>query len=712
MSGGADIPPLSDSGAEPFDERGVVAALLSRGILDPPSRPGLAACIDRFEVLRAIGAGGMCIVLEARDPAKGERVAVKLLRQELMGQASAVRHFLREARFMRDLQHPHIADVREVSDRAERPYFVMPFMRRGSLASLLREDETLEPATVVPIVRGIAEALGYAHNCGVIHGDLKPANVLIDDEGEAYLADFGLLRKFQGDSLLDVQNPHVEGTAPYLSPAVAAGKAEDSRRDIYAFGALLYEILTRRPPYDGQSAEEILAKIRAGPPVSIATVNPSAPKGLRLIAKGAMARRLRDRYAEMSDVVRDLERVEQGSLPLGPRGGTPARLAAFLLRHWRAAVATVALLALAGLCIWLALRAGVLRLEQSAERPAPTTVPTAIRTGDGWQITAIAATPADEDHPIWSPDGEYLAFVSAEGGRRCLWFAPREGRAKRIPANDPADIGTPVWTPDSQGILYSQSGARPTNLVLLTFPPSRGWLSYKFKITDEKSPYVAWGADQQVSPQGNRIVSSRARDGWPQVYVVYFDDREPEQIGQPPFSGHCTWNPDGNHVAYKHNERPGSPSDIWVVEPGGQNDREVIGREQIGQHVHALAWSLDGQSLIFSNGFNDPLSGVGMVTLNGNLRWLVEEGGTIAHQAYSWQADVCSPDGQSLVCSIRESNNWDVYVVELSTGSKQLVASTPGDDVLARFSRDGSICFQTDAGGNWDIYTAARTDLP
>src|SRR5262249_30658237 len=114
------------------------------------------------------------------------------------------------------------------------------------------------------------------------------------------------------------------GTAAYMSPALAAGRAEDTRCDVYALGALLYEMLTGRPPYDGRTAEEILLRVRGGPPRPILRLNPGAPRGLVRVAEAAMARELRDRYAEMADVVADLNRVALGREPLGPHGRPPA----------------------------------------------------------------------------------------------------------------------------------------------------------------------------------------------------------------------------------------------------------------------------------------------------------------------------------------------------------------------------------------------------
>lgn len=297
-----------------------VDQLLHSGAMTGASRPGLLGATGRFEILEVIGSGSMGIVVLARDPQRMEKVAIKFLRPEFTSNASLAARFRAEACHMEHLKHPGIVPVLEVFDTANALCFVMPFMERGSVAKLLQAGKPLSPQTVLPIAMSVAEALAHAHAKGVLHRDLKPANLLLNGDGRAALCDFGLARAFVGDPFLDVDVGHCEGTAPYMSPAVANGEAEDTRCDIYAFGAVLYEMLTGEPPYQGATTQEVLARIRGGPPPPIRQVNPKADAHLAIITEGAMARELRQRYAQMRDVLKDLQRVEAGLAPLGPRG--------------------------------------------------------------------------------------------------------------------------------------------------------------------------------------------------------------------------------------------------------------------------------------------------------------------------------------------------------------------------------------------------------
>jgi serine/threonine protein kinase len=309
----ATPPPVSTLG-------GPVAELIAQRMVAPPLRPGLLGTLNQFEIQRVLGSGGMGMVLLARDAYTGKSVAVKLIRPELVSVPQVVHRFVKEAGHLQKLKHPNIVPVLEVSDRPAGPYFVMPYYERGSLAQAIQPGQPLEIETTLDIALDVAAGLQFAHRRGIIHRDLKPANILRPEGQPACLADFGLARTVFNDTIVDVEHQRVEGTAPYMSPGVAAGDAEDTRCDIYAFGALLYEMLTGEPPYAGRSLEDIRRQILAGPPRPIRERNPGADHGLCLVAEGAMARELRDRYADMADVLADLQRIKDGRTPVGPRG--------------------------------------------------------------------------------------------------------------------------------------------------------------------------------------------------------------------------------------------------------------------------------------------------------------------------------------------------------------------------------------------------------
>lgn len=275
--------------------------------------------IGPFRLISRLGRGGMGEVWLAEDSATGRSVALKCLHPELVYDESAVHRFRTEAKHMAGLSHPHIVHVLHVGEHEKRPYYVTPLYQE-SLAGMIARCGVVSGKHTMEIARTLADALVYAHGRGITHRDLKPANVLLDDASRAYLCDFGLVRTVFNDSIINVQKKTQEGTIAYMSPATACGQVEDTRCDIYGWGAILYEMLTGRPPYEGPTPNAILEALKSGPPRPILQVNPKASKYLAYVAEGAMARELRERYAEMKDVLQDLDRIRTGKAPIGPRG--------------------------------------------------------------------------------------------------------------------------------------------------------------------------------------------------------------------------------------------------------------------------------------------------------------------------------------------------------------------------------------------------------
>lgn len=294
-------------------------ALLQHGKVRPPTRLGSQGRIGKFEIIKPIGHGSMGHVFAATEPVTGATVAVKILRSEFVEDSRMAETFLREARHMYQLCHPSILKVLEVSGPDEGPFFVMPLVTTGSLADRIAKGAS-DYDSSLSIATQVAEGLAHAHSKGLIHRDLKPANILIDDTGHALITDFGLVRSYLGDSMVNGSRSAAEGTPAYMSPSVAAGEAEDTRCDIYAFGAVLYEMLSGTPPYVGANANAVMDAVLKGPPTPVSSVNPKAPATLVSIAEWCMARELRDRYASMNDVLADLQRIQAGQKPRGPHG--------------------------------------------------------------------------------------------------------------------------------------------------------------------------------------------------------------------------------------------------------------------------------------------------------------------------------------------------------------------------------------------------------
>jgi len=281
-----------------------------QAMIEAPPYPGLLGIIGRYHLLTYEGEGGAGVVFHAYDTEEERDVCLKLLRpaRDVAHRGSA--RWQIELRRMADLFHPRIVPLWAISETVGRTYLVMPWMAGGNLAARI-DSVRLFPRRLLRVALQVAAGLAFLHSHGIMHRDLKPTNVLLDRRGNAALADFGLARSFMEDATLTDPAWGVEGTVNYLSPALAGGGAEDTRGDIYAFGALLYEMLTGSPPYAGARPAEVLEQIRQGPPPPITSLNPQAPSGLVSIAERALARDLESRYGHMSYVIRDLRGLRQ-----------------------------------------------------------------------------------------------------------------------------------------------------------------------------------------------------------------------------------------------------------------------------------------------------------------------------------------------------------------------------------------------------------------
>jgi serine/threonine protein kinase len=231
------------------------------------------ALADRYAIERGIGSGGAAIVYLARDLKHGRQVALKVLRTDVSASLGADR-FLREIRIAAGLNHPHILAVHDSGEAAGLLYYVMPFVEGESLRDRLKREGALPLDDSLRIAREVADALAYAHSQGVVHRDVKPGNILLVG-GHAVVADFGIAMATGGDtdSLAELGVPI--GTPNYMSPEQGGGRGPvDGRSDLYSLGCVLYEMLTGKPPFDGASPQEVMARHATDPPPAVRATRP------------------------------------------------------------------------------------------------------------------------------------------------------------------------------------------------------------------------------------------------------------------------------------------------------------------------------------------------------------------------------------------------------------------------------------------------------
>jgi beta-lactam-binding protein with PASTA domain/predicted Ser/Thr protein kinase len=265
---------------------------------------------QRYEIQGVLGQGGMAKVFKGRDTVLGREVAVKVLSPQFVTDAQFVTRFRREAQAAAALNHPNIVSVFDTGDQGDIHYIVMEYVEGRTLRDAIRSDGPLMPERAAEIADAVAKALSAAHEKGLVHRDIKPGNIMITSSGEVKVMDFGIARTATGDTL--TQTAAVLGTASYLSPEQAQGEPVDPRSDIYSLGCVLYEMLTGKPPFTGDSPVAIAYKHVRDDPVPPSRLNGDIPRDLESVVMKSMAKNPANRYQTADELRQDLGRVLQG----------------------------------------------------------------------------------------------------------------------------------------------------------------------------------------------------------------------------------------------------------------------------------------------------------------------------------------------------------------------------------------------------------------
>ncbi|HLJ93916.1 MAG TPA: serine/threonine-protein kinase [Gemmataceae bacterium] len=268
-------------------------------------------CIPGYEILGELGRGGMGVVYRARQVSLNRIVALKMILAGGHATAQDLARFRTEAEVVARLQHPHVVHIYEIGEQNGLPFFSLELCAGGSLASSL-EQTPLPPTDAAKLVETLAQAVHVAHQAGIVHRDLKPANVLLASDGMPKITDFGLARKL--NEVGQTASGAVMGTPSYMAPEQAGGRTREigPATDIYALGAILYECLTGRPPFQAATALDTIMQVVAEEPVPPRELNPTSPRELEAICLKCLEKHPQKRYPSAAALAEDLARFREG----------------------------------------------------------------------------------------------------------------------------------------------------------------------------------------------------------------------------------------------------------------------------------------------------------------------------------------------------------------------------------------------------------------
>ena len=296
----------------------IMKLLLAEGPVSALRRLGADTIVDgRYRVVSRLGSGGMADVFLAEDQQLGRKVALKLLHRRFAEDPGFVERFRREAQAAAGLQHPNVVSVYDRGAYDGTYYIAMEYLSGRTLKQLVRDEAPLDPIRAIDITIQILKAARFAHRRGVIHRDLKPHNVIVDDQDHVKVTDFGIARAGASDM---TETGSIMGTAQYLSPEQAQGLAVSESSDLYSIAVVLYELLTGRVPFDAESPVTIALKHVAEAPAPLRSINPNVPPDLDQVVLWALNKETGDRPVDADQFISVLEQAREAAIA----GGGPA----------------------------------------------------------------------------------------------------------------------------------------------------------------------------------------------------------------------------------------------------------------------------------------------------------------------------------------------------------------------------------------------------
>jgi serine/threonine protein kinase/Tol biopolymer transport system component len=678
-----------------------------------------------YEIVAPLGAGGMGEVYQAHDTKLGRNVAIKVLPETFANDPERLARFQREAKMLAALNHPCIATIHGLEQFGDTGYLVMELVPGETLAELVKREGAVPVEEALAIAKQIAEALEAAHGKGIIHRDLKPANVKLTPEGKVKVLDFGLAKAFEGDagtedlgssptlSRAATLQGLILGTAAYMSPEQARGKAVDKRTDIWAFGCVLYELLAGKQTFQGDDVTEILASVVKSEPDWVA-LSPKIPTSIRTLLSRCLRKDRRQRIADASDVRIEIEDAIAAPKDPVPTPAVPAPMSKLLLAL-TAALVIIAVVAVAfGIVAY--------RSKPPADLQKAT-VRFAIPLPPGQEITS---------YPAITRDGRTLAYVAQQGAedsqlylRDLNSFEPRA-----VPGS--AGARQPFFSPDGKWVAFFAQGQLQKAEVAGGAPIRLAEAVYPFGGTWNEDNTIIYAASLgsgllRIPASGGAPEFLTKPDGAAQGYAHVFPQALPggKNVlftiwGQPLGAAVLSldsrrWDlvlPETGFAVPTFEATGGSVGRLLLVDQAAEiraapfdaahpapttADISVLSNVYYEVETESLGW------LAVSN------TGTAVYATGNPARtelvWVDREGKieSLGKDKDPYREASLSPDGVKAVVR----NGVDLWIHDLQRGSRSRV-TTPANTAnnLPIWSADGKqIIFASNRGGDWDIYS-------
>lgn len=675
------------------------------------------AKLGPYEIESPLGAGGMGEVYRARDTRLDRTVAVKILPPHLSSDNEFQQRFEREARTVSSLNHPHICQLFDVGRDGSTDYLVMEFLDGESLAERVRRG-ALALNELLKVGLDVAEALAVAHQAGIVHRDLKPGNIMLTKSG-AKLMDFGLAKPALAGAPGSASAPllsaaqtmsgptpasplttagSIVGTIQYMSPEQIEGREADAASDIFAFGAVLYEMATGRRAFEGKSQITVASAILEKNPEPISTVKPSSPVALDQLVTTCLAKEREERFQSAHDLALQLKAITHA--PQAPAAAT--KEARHTKLSWLLPAVAAVLLIAAALFFYFSQRGNAPALSVRAYIPPP--------PGTTFRPTGFDAGPV-----AVSPDGKMLAFSAIdEKGVTNLWVRPLDAaQATRLQGTEDATF--PFWSPDSKYLGFAS--ADKLRKIAVTGGEAQ-------TLADHAGCRCDWGADSSILfTDEHSSVLRRVSSAGGEITTVMTHGSDEYAVGSAWFM------PDGKHflyVGYRVNAPSrikvgtlGKPDSSVVVTEGGVPRFSsahllfVRGGKILAQPFDPGTFRLSGDPQVLGEASLFSVSPSGVLayhesSANSELKVFDRSGNVVATPGplAAYSSPRFSPDGKSISVDIRDQNSGknDVWIFPVAGGQSTRVTFGP-NDYRATWSPDGrEIAYAVRDGNKFSVH--------